>query len=180
MTVDLFDDEVRDVELALGAMVLGGFARPFERPLLAALERVVEAAPFRHMVTPGGRRPPMPDAFEALAIRAAVRAGFDGFVPDACLVNRYEPGARLSLPHDRNERDFDAPIVTVSLGLPALFLFGGERRADVSRRVRLVHGDVVVWGGPARLRFHGVMPLEEGHPLLLGGRRVNLTFRKAT
>ena len=121
----------------------------------------------------------MPDVFVELATRAAARAGFDGFAPDACLVNRYEPDTRLSLHQDKNERDFDAPIVSVSLGLPAVFLFGGLRRADRPHRVPLAHGDVVVWGGPARLRYHGVMPLEPGHHPLLGGARINLTFRKA-
>jgi len=127
----------------------------------------------------GHRWPPMPDVFRDLAVQAAARAGFHGFAPDACLINRYAPGARLSLHQDRDERDFDAPIVSVSLGLPAVFLFGGARRADTSRRVPLAHGDVVVWGGPARLRYHGVMPLEDGQHPLLGGCRINLTFRKA-
>ena len=210
---DLFEDEVRDVQLAPGAMVLGGFARRFEGPLVTALQRVVGLAPFRHMVTPGGHRmsiamtncgtagwvtdrtgyrydghdpesgrpwPPMPEMFAALAGQAAARAGFDGFAPDACLINRYEPGARLSLHQDKNERYFEAPIVSVSLGLPAVFLFGGSRRADTPRRVPLAHGDVVVWGGLARLRYHGVMPLKEGQHPLMGECRVNLTFRKAT
>src|SRR4051812_26827757 len=105
--------------------------------------------------------PAMPDGFATLAMTAAVRAGFGPFTPDACLVNRYEPGSRMSLHQDRNEHDFTAPIVSVSLGLPAIFLFGGERRADKPRRVALAHGDVVVWGGPARLRFHGVLPLKD-------------------
>jgi alkylated DNA repair protein (DNA oxidative demethylase) len=127
----------------------------------------------------GAAWPAMPDAFRSLAMRAAARAGFDGFVPDACLVNRYEPGARLTLHQDRNERDFRAPIVSVSLGIPAMFLFGGARRADRRKRVALEHGDVVVWGGPARLRYHGVAPLKDNHHPLLGRRRFNLTFRKA-
>ena len=123
--------------------------------------------------------PRLPASFLHLAADAAARAGFDGFVPDACLVNRYEPGARLSLHQDRDERDFEAPIVSVSLGLPAVFLFGGARRADKAMRVPLVHGDVVVWGGPARLRYHGVLALKDGRHPLLGPRRINLTFRKA-
>lgn len=123
--------------------------------------------------------PRMPDAFLRLARDAAAQAGFDRFVPDACLVNRYEPGARLSLHQDKDERDFDAPIVSVSLGIPAVFLFGGFHRADKATRVPLTHGDVVVWGGPDRLRYHGVLPLKEGHHALLGGHRVNLTFRTA-
>ena len=123
--------------------------------------------------------PAMPSAFTDLACAAAASAGFSNFSPDACLINRYEPGARLSLHQDRNERDFGAPIVSVSLGLPAVFLFGGAQRSARPCRVPLVHGDVVVWGGPARLNFHGVMPLKEGHHPLLGRCRVNLTFRKA-
>lgn len=124
--------------------------------------------------------PRMPETFLRLAGEAAARAGFEGFVPDACLVNRYEPGARLSLHQDHNERDSRAPIVSVSLGIPAVFLFGGTRRADKTARVLLEHGDVVVWGGPARMRYHGVMPLKAGHHPLLGGCRINLTFRKAS
>jgi alkylated DNA repair protein (DNA oxidative demethylase) len=123
--------------------------------------------------------PPMPSAFTDLACSAAATAGFSDFCPDACLINRYEPGTRLSLHQDRNERDFNAPIVSVSLGLPAVFLFGGAQRSARPRRVPLLHGDVVVWGGPARLNFHGVMPLKEGNHPLLGRSRVNLTFRKA-
>jgi alkylated DNA repair protein (DNA oxidative demethylase) len=110
---------------------------------------------------------------------AAAQAGFADFTPDACLINRYEPGARLSLHQDKDERDFAAPIVSVSLGIPAVFLFGGHKRSDKALRVPLIHGDVVVWGGPDRLRYHGVLPLKESHHRLLGGRRINLTFRKA-
>lgn len=123
--------------------------------------------------------PAIPDVFAKLATQASVRAGFGPFIPDACLVNQYEPGTRLSLHQDRNERDFAAPIVSVSLGLPAVFLFGGDRRADKTQRVALAHGDVVVWGGPARLRFHGVLPLKDGEHPQVGRRRINLTFRKA-
>jgi DNA oxidative demethylase len=124
--------------------------------------------------------PSMPASFARLAAHAAAHAGFDRFVPDACLVNRYAPGARLSLHQDRNERDFRAPIVSVSLGIPAVFLFGGARRADAAARVPLEHADVVVWGGAARLRYHGVMALKDGHHPLLGRQRVNLTLRKAS
>jgi len=123
--------------------------------------------------------PPMPASFRALARQAAACAGFAGFEPDACLINRYLPGAKLSLHQDRDERDFGAPIVSVSLGLPAVFLFGGLRRADKALRVTLRPGDVVVWGGPARLRFHGVLPLADGQHPLLGGARINLTLRTA-
>jgi alkylated DNA repair protein (DNA oxidative demethylase) len=123
--------------------------------------------------------PPMPQPFMELATAAAKEAGFPAFVPDACLVNRYEPGARLTLHQDKNERDFTEPIVSVSLGLPAIFLFGGEERTDKTTRVPVIHGDVLVWGGPARLRYHGVMPLKDGVHPSTGGYRFNLTFRKA-
>lgn len=123
--------------------------------------------------------PPLPAIYRDLATRAADAAGYAGFEPDACLVNRYEPGTRLSLHQDRNERDFTAPIVSVSLGLPAVFLFGGARRQDRARRIRLESGDVVVWGGPTRLAFHGVAPLADGEHPLTGRHRINLTFRKA-
>jgi alkylated DNA repair protein (DNA oxidative demethylase) len=123
--------------------------------------------------------PAMPPSFAALAREAAMRAGHPRFEPDSCLINRYEPGVRLSLHQDRDERDYAHPIVSASLGLPAMFQFGGLRRSDRTVRVPLSHGDVVVWGGPARLRFHGVAPLKEGVHPLLGRRRINLTFRKA-
>lgn len=123
--------------------------------------------------------PAMPEIFLRLAGAAAAHAGFVGFVPDACLINRYEPGARLSLHQDRNERDFGQPIVSVSLGIPAVFLFGGMQRADPQIRVPLTHGDVVVWGGPARLRYHGVRPLKPDRHDALGDCRINLTFRRA-
>jgi alkylated DNA repair protein (DNA oxidative demethylase) len=127
----------------------------------------------------GKRWPRMPASFHRLARDAAAQAGFAGFAPDACLINRYAPGARLTLHQDRNERDFDQPIVSVSLGIPAVFLFGGLRRADRTTRVPLRHGDVVVWGGPDRMRYHGVLPLKAGHHPLVGDFRINLTFRKA-
>lgn len=123
--------------------------------------------------------PPMPPAFLQLADAAAAHAGFAGFVPDACLVNRYEAGTRLSLHQDRDERDLGEPIVSVSLGIPAVFLFGGLQRCDRAQRVPLAHGDVVVWGGPARLRYHGVLPLKPNHHESLGDVRINLTFRRA-
>jgi len=127
----------------------------------------------------GSPWPAMPAVFAGLAASAAVHAGFAAFAPDACLVNRYEPGARLTLHQDRNETDLSVPVVSVSLGLPAVFLFGGPRRSDRPQRTRLASGDVVVWGGPARLAFHGVAPLEDGEHLLTGHVRINLTFRKA-
>lgn len=198
--------------LGEGATLLRSFALPNERQLLLDIEQVASAAPFRHLLTPGGLRmsvgmtncgelgwisdrqgyrysatdpqvgrawPPMSAALRALATTAARRAGFEAFEPDACLVNRYEPGARLSLHQDKDERDFSAPIVSVSLGLPATFLFGGTTRASRPTRVPLTHGDVVVWGGRARLNYHGVLALPPGEHPLLGARRINLTFRKA-
>jgi DNA oxidative demethylase len=123
--------------------------------------------------------PAMPALFCKLAGQAAAQGGFDGFSPDACLINRYAPGARMSLHQDKDETDFGAPIVSVSLGLPAIFLFGGLQRSDKPQRFRLQHGDIAVWGGPARLFFHGVAPLADGEHALLGRQRINLTFRKA-
>jgi alkylated DNA repair protein (DNA oxidative demethylase) len=123
--------------------------------------------------------PAMPSVFRELAEQAAAQGGFAGFAPDACLINRYQPGARMSLHQDRDETDFSAPIVSVSLGLPAIFMFGGAKRSDKPARYRLEHGDVVVWGGPSRLFFHGVAPLADGEHPLLGRKRINLTFRKA-
>jgi len=123
--------------------------------------------------------PPMPESWRALARRAATQAGFDKFAPDACLINQYLPGSKLSLHQDKDENDFSAPIVSVSLGLPAVFLFGTPLRNGRPQRYRLQHGDVVVWGGPARLAFHGVAPLADGNHALLGQRRINLTFRCA-
>jgi alkylated DNA repair protein (DNA oxidative demethylase) len=213
MTLELFEAEAPWREpLAPGAVVLRRFASRRDAALLAAVQEVVEAAPFRHLVTPGGFRmqvamtncgalgwvsdrrgyrydandpdsghpwPRMPAAFEQLAAEAAAEAGFAGFAPDACLVNRYLPGTRLSLHQDRDERDHGQPIVSVSLGVPAMFQFGGRRRTDTLQRVPLAHGDVVVWGGPARLNFHGVLPLKDAQHPLLGAARINLTFRQA-
>lgn len=127
----------------------------------------------------GLRWPPMPDAFLNLARAAASQAGFAGFTPDACLINRYATGARMSLHQDKDEHDFKAPIVSVSLGLPAIFLLGGARRADRAQRLALNHGDVLVLGGPDRLRYHGVQALKAGYHPLLGDVRINLTFRQA-
>jgi alkylated DNA repair protein (DNA oxidative demethylase) len=212
---DLFETSLPDTgnePLAPGAWLLHGFALGHVSVLAAAVEHITAAAPFRHLVTPGGFRmsvamtncgslgwvsdrhgyrydardplsgrpwPPMPPAFLEVARTAAQAGGFPGFSPDACLLNRYEPGARLTLHQDKDERDFSAPIVSVSLGLPAVFLFGGDSRKDRQRRVPLQHGDVVVWGGPARLRHHGVLALKDGHHELLGAQRLNLTFRRA-
>jgi alkylated DNA repair protein (DNA oxidative demethylase) len=198
--------------MAEAAMLLRGFARPFEDDLIGGLRDIVERAPFRHMVTPGGHQmsvamtncggigwvtdrsgyrydandpetgkpwPAMPASFRELARQAAEHAGFAGFSPDACLINRYQPGARMSLHQDKDEGDLAAPIVSVSLGLPAIFLFGGLKRSDKPRRFRLEHGDVAVWGGPARLTYHGIAPLADGEHALMGRQRINLTFRKA-
>jgi len=216
MTLSLFADSEEErpwrEELCPGAVVLRRFAVPDDRAIFVALHDVIERAPFRHMVTPGGFRmsvamtncgsygwvtdctgyrydridpesgtpwPIMPVAFLKLAREAAAQAGFEGFEPDACLINRYDPGARLSLHQDKSERDLNEPVVSVSLGIPAVFLFGGLRRRDTSLRVLLAHGDVAVWGGSARLRYHGILPLKEGYHPLTGGHRINLTFRKA-
>lgn len=123
--------------------------------------------------------PPMPACFADMAMRAAAEAGFEGFAPDACLINCYLPGARLSLHQDRDESDLAAPIVSVSLGLPAIFLFGSLQRSDRPARLRLAHGDVAVWGGPSRLAYHGIAPLADGDHPRLGRQRINLTFRRA-
>jgi alkylated DNA repair protein (DNA oxidative demethylase) len=123
--------------------------------------------------------PPMPARFRQLAHDAAAQAGFAGFLPDACLINRYLPAARMSLHQDRDERDRTAPIVSVSLGLPAVFLFGGLKRKDLTCRLPLAHGDVLVWGGPDRLRYHGILPLQAGSHPALGAQRIHLTFRQA-
>ncbi|WP_422394494.1 DNA oxidative demethylase AlkB [Nitrospirillum amazonense] len=123
--------------------------------------------------------PPLPGAVRVLARAAAAEAGYAGFDPDACLINQYEPGARLTLHQDRDERDKGHPIVSLSLGLPATFQFGGLKRNDPVRRVALTHGDVVVWGGPSRLFHHGILPLKAGTHPLLGARRINLTLRRA-
>jgi alkylated DNA repair protein (DNA oxidative demethylase) len=216
LTTDLFagvaEAQPSVEEIAEGAVLLRGLARPHEGDLIADLRDIVEQAPFRHMVTPGGHEmsvamtncgsagwvtdrsgyrydgvdsqsgkpwPAMPPSFRELAGQAAAQGGFDGFSPDACLINCYQPGARMSLHQDKDERDFGAPIVSVSLGLPAIFLFGGLKRSDKPRRFRLEHGDIVVWGGPARLVFHGVAPLADGEHALMGRQRINLTFRKA-
>lgn len=123
--------------------------------------------------------PDMPESFMALAHEAAMRAGYIDFKPDACLINRYQVGARMSLHQDKNERDFNQPIVSVSLGVPAVFQFGGLERSDKAMKLPLYHGDVVVWGGGSRLRYHGVLPLKASNHPAFGEYRINLTFRKA-
>ena len=123
--------------------------------------------------------PDMPEVLLALASAAANSVGFTGFVPDSCLINYYQPGAKLTLHQDKNERDFSQPIVSVSLGLPAVFLMGGLARSDATQKLALSHGDVMVWGGPARMNYHGVLPIKPGTHPLVGEQRINLTFRKA-
>ena len=194
-----------------GAVLFRGLAAPSEAVLIAAVDAVTAAAPFRHLVTPGGhamsvamsncgavgwtsdRRgyrytptdpqtglpwPATPEVFLALAKDAAAQAGYAAFAPDACLINRYVPGAKMSLHQDRDEGDLVAPIVSISLGLQAVFLWGGKARADRPRRIPLGSGDVVVWGGVTRLNFHGVLPLPKGEHPALGAQRINITFRK--
>lgn len=198
--------------LSDGAWVLRGFALDVDVALLQAVETIAHAAPFRHLVTPGGYRmsvamtncgalgwvsdrrgyryapldpetghpwPAMPECFAVLAERAANAAGYPGFDPDACLINRYEACARLTLHQDRDEARLATPIVSVSLGVPATFLWGGLERGGRTQRVPLEHGDVVVWGGPSRLRFHGISPLKPGWHPATGALRINLTFRRA-
>lgn len=123
--------------------------------------------------------PAMPETFFSLAAQAAAEAGFLNFSPDVCLINRYAPGAKLSLHQDKDEADLSAPIVSVSLGLPATFLLGGLKRHDTPMRLRLTHGDVLVWGGPSRLRYHAVLPIKDGLHFATEACRINLTFRQA-
>jgi alkylated DNA repair protein (DNA oxidative demethylase) len=210
----LFDHEAPPPSrepLEEGAVLLRGFATAEAPQLLKEVRRVAEAAPFRHLVVPGGHTmsvamtncgrvgwvsdrtgyrydsidpdtgkpwPAFPAAFLDLAARAAAEAGFPNYDPDACLINRYAAGAKLGLHQDRDEKDAWAPIVSVSLGLPAVFQWGGKRRSDPVRRLRLESGDVAVWGGPARFVYHGVSPVKAGEHPLTGDTRINLTFRK--
>jgi alkylated DNA repair protein (DNA oxidative demethylase) len=209
---DLFVPLAAEEVLDDGAVLFRGFAAGLVPELWADVQEITAAAPFRHLVTPGGhtmsvamtncgdagwvsdRRgyryerqdpqtgapwPAIPTLFLDLAKRAAAQAGFATYEPDACLINRYLPGAKMTLHIDHDEKDFGAPIVSVSLGLPAVFLWGGKARADKARRVPLASGDVVVWGGAARRNYHGVLPLKDGAHELIGPQRINLTFRKA-
>jgi alkylated DNA repair protein (DNA oxidative demethylase) len=160
----------------------GGYRMSVAMTNCGALGWVTDRTGYRYdRIDPesGGPWPAMPASFLRVAQTAAAEAGFSNFLPDACLLNGYEAGAKLSLHQDQDERDFTAPIVSVSLGIPAVFLFGGLNRADKTQRVPLTHGDVVVWGGPARLRYHGVLPLKPAHHPAFGANRLNLTFRKA-
>jgi len=160
----------------------GGFTMSVALTNCGALGWTTDRRGYRYTgIDPSTERPwpAMPDVLVRLAHEAAEAAGFDNFSPDACLVNRYLPGARLTLHQDKNERNYGAPIVSVSLGMTATFLFGGLKRVDRTAKVPLLHGDVAVWGGEDRLRHHGVMPLkDEPHPLL-GSQRINFTVRKA-
>jgi alkylated DNA repair protein (DNA oxidative demethylase) len=159
----------------------GGYTMSVSTSSCGALGWVSDPHGYRyaaHDPMSGQPWPAMPECFLRLAERAAAEAGFADFHPEACLINQYVPGAKLSLHQDKDEKDLQAPIVSVSLGLPAIFLFGGTERKQRPQRYRLAHGDVVVWGGPSRLAFHGVAPLVEGEHALLGARRINLTFRK--
>ena len=160
----------------------GGHTMSIQTTRCGSMGWVSEPGGYRYAPrNPGTRQPwpAMPACFMELAESAAAQAGYADFVPNACLINQYAPGAKLSLHQDKDERDLRAPIVPLSLGLPAVFLFGTPNRKDRAQRHRLVHGDVVVWGGPSRLAYHGVMPLADGEHGLLGRRRINLTFRRA-
>ncbi|MFB3301842.1 DNA oxidative demethylase AlkB [Pseudomonas sp. AMR01] len=160
----------------------GGFTMSAALSSCGALGWTTDSAGYRYTpLDPRSQQPwpTMPDALHEFATRAATEAGFPDFSPDACLINRYVPGAKMSLHQDKNERSYTAPVVSVSLGLPAIFLFGGHERSDKTQKISLFHGDVVVWGGVDRLRFHGVMPIKEGVHPIMGPQRINLTFRTA-
>lgn len=160
----------------------GGYEMSVAMTNCGDLGWITDRKGYRYQSTsPETRRqwPAMPDIFRTLAIHAAREAGFNDFMPDACLINRYQIGAKMSLHQDKDEADFGQPIVSISLGLPAVFQFGGLERSDQTQRVNLTHGDVVVWGGPARLRYHGILPLKAGEHPLTGQYRFNLTLRKA-
>jgi alkylated DNA repair protein (DNA oxidative demethylase) len=160
----------------------GGFRMSVAMTNCGALGWVSSASGYRYAERDpdtGATWPAIPPVMLELAREAADAAGFAGFEPDACLVNRYEPGARLTLHQDKNEHDFRQPIVSVSLGVPAVFLFGGLKRNDRPLRLTLTHGDVVVWGGPSRLRYHGVAALGEAQHSFAGSARINLTLRRA-
>jgi len=211
MQRDLFEDtDDNKIKLRDGAFLLKAFALPFEQMFIKAIHSIAADAPFRHMMTPGGRKmsvaitncglagwisdkkgyrydhydpltgkvwPKLPLEILSVAKQAAEKTGFLDFTPNSCLINRYEPGARLTLHQDKDEGDFSQPIVSVSIGLPAKFIFGGLNRSDKALRTPLTHGDVVVWGGVSRLAYHGIDKLKEGQHELTGAYRYNLTFR---
>ena len=159
----------------------GGYTMSVATTSCGALGWVSDARGYRYAALDprsGQPWPALPASFLDLARCAAARTGYADFTPESCLINEYVPGAKLSLHQDKDEKDLSAPIVSLSLGLPAVFLFGSASRKDRAQRYRLVHGDVVVWGGPSRLAYHGVMPLADGEHALLGRRRINLTFRR--
>ena len=159
----------------------GGYSMSVAMSNCGPMGWVSDRSGYRYQATDplsGTAWPAMPSLWLDIARRAAGEAGYPGFVPDACLINSYQPGVKLSLHQDRDEKDLAAPIVSVSLGLPAVFQFGTSRRKDRPERFQLLHGDVVVWGGESRLAFHGITPLADGVHALLGNRRINLTFRK--
>jgi alkylated DNA repair protein (DNA oxidative demethylase) len=160
----------------------GGFTMSVAMTNFGALGWVSDPTGYRyseHDPKSGLRWPAIPAAIDSLARRAAAAAGYPSFAPDACLVNRYEPGARMTLHQDNDECDYREPIVSGSLGVPAVFLFGGLKRKDRPLRLALTHGDVVVWGGPSRLRYHGVAPLKPAQHPFAGEARINLTLRRA-
>ncbi|MBW0149208.1 DNA oxidative demethylase AlkB [Marinobacter arenosus] len=160
----------------------GGHTMSVAMSCCGELGWVTDARGYRYQSTDphtGEPWPTMPDSFRELAGDAAQAAGYRDFRPDACLINRYEPGAKMGLHQDKDESDFDQPIVSVSLGLPQVFQFGGLKRSDRPVKIPLAHGDVVVWGGAARLRYHGVLTLKNGSHPLTGACRYNLTFRRA-
>lgn len=160
----------------------GGFTMSVALSSCGALGWTTDRSGYRYTAQDpqtGQPWPDMPAVFRELAQAAARQAHFEHFEPDACLINRYVPGARMSLHQDKNERCLSAPIVSMSLGLPAVFQFGGFERSDKSLRVPLFHGDIVIWGGVDRLRYHGVLPLKQGQHPKLGAQRINLTFRTA-
>lgn len=214
--MDLFADiENMDAPMrSLGpqSLLLRGFVLEREHLILQALTDIINEAPLRSMMTPGGQMmsvrttncgqvgwvsdrcgyryaendpktgkpwPAMPAAFTELALEAAQAAGFGHFNPDACLINQYEIGAKMGLHQDKDEVDFSQPIISVSLGIPAIFMFGGLKRSESAERVLLWHGDVVVWGGKDRLRYHGILPIKPDIHPTLGPSRINLTFRRA-
>jgi DNA oxidative demethylase len=159
----------------------GGYTMSIQTTRCGSMGWVSEPGGYRYAPSNPSTRAPwpaMPQCLLDFAVRAATEAGYPDFVPDSCMVNQYLPGNKLGLHQDRDERDLRAPVVSLSLGLPAIFLFGGLQRTGKTQRYRLAHGDVVVWGGPSRLAFHGVLPVADGDHALVGRRRVNVTFRK--
>ncbi|MDO8907385.1 MAG: DNA oxidative demethylase AlkB [Pseudohongiella sp.] len=215
MNFELFkndgQDPLQQLRIGPGALCLNEFLILDDAAIISAVQQVTAISPFRHLITPGGKKmsvamsncgslgwvsdragyryqaqdpltnrawPVMPALLLRLAQKAALQAGYENFQPNVCLINRYETGARMGLHQDRDERNLTAPIVSFSLGLPATFIWGGLERTGKTRRFVLKHGDVVVWGGPDRLRFHGVAPLKSGHHELTGACRINITFRQ--